>query len=858
MADVAGYILICFGEISRLKQVVEKKPEELQKEEDKEVDPLFAKLAKRQQAKKDLEAKEEAPKPISVTMFLTSIHDFLQAIEKMQDFDYTLAKLGILKADLEAEINQKEEKEVKEEVKKEEIKEEVKKAVEEKTDEEEIFGGEDDEAGSPRRDEEEGKQNFKDQQFPKAENQPKRQETKGRIKSPPEAKLLYSSDIEYENKVKTLNELDVIPDAPEKAKNAFGITIFILEQAFESRACDFLKFAFELFPDKDYMIITQPHVVPESSLLKNFTLVEKKAESTFSHVLYVLHKDSLLGPELRLRLADTPDYDKAKDFLQNLSDSKEMINNLYEVLVKKEASKQCFLTTLGDDIIGEAIITKDVNLPYYKSHFHIQEYMLLQEHERTGHKRLIMFVLNPIFEKSARFVLREIMRLSSSTCLYMELHENSVVPPIVSQLIYVKTRRFPHFLKMKWNHERSDLEEVKNFSKDQDGGDRDPVDEEESKFTLLMTTQRLLSEAKIVNNSRIVVVGSSDTGISFVERLLSLRYMQFTNITLLAPGGMIYLNVKDQSKNLKASSTSYTVEEIERLMLESRIKVINARMIDIDRQQKCVILHDESIIPYDILILTMGLQDNTLQSLKYVSRGIAPIPQDYLHVEGLISLDDPYLYQHLRDGGTIISMLSHRKKPEKCVIYGRHVNCLTLIQGLIKRGVRPSNITYAIPDLSEELETPTDEYSLNPKAFYDKDAEQMIFSNLQVLGVHVIKDVLLKKIEEDEKNTLTMAIFEKQGEMPAELAAKAEKNSEDEIEEDSKSGEEDKKEGAELNWREVKCECRVLFTSGHRDVDIDVFNALHNNSLVYNGRLVVDNNFQVLDFLSFFNKLIID
>lgn len=42
-------------------------------------------------------------------------------------------------------------------------------------------------------------------------------------------------------------------------------------------------------------------------------------------------------------------------------------------------------------------------------------------------------------------------------------------------------------------------------------------------------------------------------------------------------------------------------------MLETRVKVINARMIDIDRSDKNVILHDETVIPYDTLILTMGL-----------------------------------------------------------------------------------------------------------------------------------------------------------------------------------------------------------------------------------------------------------
>ena len=59
-------------------------------------------------------------------------------------------------------------------------------------------------------------------------------------------------------------------------------------------------------------------------------------------------------------------------------------------------------------------------------------------------------------------------------------------------------------------------------------------------------------------------------------------------------------------------------------MLEARVQVIDARMTDIDRSDKNVILHDGKVIPYDTLVLTMGIQDQTLASgnLHYVSQGI--------------------------------------------------------------------------------------------------------------------------------------------------------------------------------------------------------------------------------------------
>ena len=42
-------------------------------------------------------------------------------------------------------------------------------------------------------------------------------------------------------------------------------------------------------------------------------------------------------------------------------------------------------------------------------------------------------------------------------------------------------------------------------------------------------------------------------------------------------------------------------------MLESRVRVINARMVDIDRSDKNIIIHDDSIIPYDTLVMGMGI-----------------------------------------------------------------------------------------------------------------------------------------------------------------------------------------------------------------------------------------------------------
>ena len=75
-----------------------------------------------------------------------------------------------------------------------------------------------------------------------------------------------------------------------------------------------------------------------------------------------------------------------------------------------------------------------------------------------------------------------------------------------------------------------------------------------------MVTKKQLHSLKIENNTRIVVVGASDTGISFIESLLTLPRVQFTNITLLSPGGLVTQHVNSQKDYLRAMSTSYSLE----------------------------------------------------------------------------------------------------------------------------------------------------------------------------------------------------------------------------------------------------------------------------------------------------------
>ena len=93
-----------------------------------------------------------------------------------------------------------------------------------------------------------------------------------------------------------LADLNSLPMIPPDVHNAIAINLFCIDEKYESRSIDFLEYAFSLFPERDYIILTQPHIVNESILLQSFVQIPKKKNAIFDDVLYIFHKDALLAP----------------------------------------------------------------------------------------------------------------------------------------------------------------------------------------------------------------------------------------------------------------------------------------------------------------------------------------------------------------------------------------------------------------------------------------------------------------------------------------------------------------------------------------------------------------------------------
>ena len=225
----------------------------------------------------------------------------------------------------------------------------------------------------------------------------------------------------------------------------------------------------------------------------------------------------------------------------------------------------------------------------------------------------------------------------------------------------------------------------------------------------------------------------------------------------------------------------------------------------------------------------------------------------------------------------MVNILTDKKKVRNCVIYGRTLNTYCCIQGLLHRGVKPEQIILVIPKIECHVEESYDEpdretmYQDLPyiyqDAFEDPTIEEKLKECLVDMGIRIVTNAKLIEIIEDPEEGLESVLFKM-------LDIPDEEEDEDEIE-----GLEEKSEGQNSNMgsgdagtgeggsqaedgedeanlikhkkkrkkNENEIDCRVLITAGHRDVDQDVFHSIHNNGLVYNGRLIVDKSFQTTD-----------
>ena len=588
--------------------------------------------------------------------------------------------------------------------------------------------------------------------------------------------------------------------------NAFAVTLFCLDEVHDSRACDFLEHAFAQFPERDYCLLTLPPTSPESVLLSSFSQVPPRATSAFSHVLYIVHRAALLAalPQaLVVRRAGEGDFPRVAKLLESMAEDGKALKDDVKaseselaVAVGDNPTVVTFVAEIAKQIVAVAVLdrayssTDEIN--WIKARYHVDDFVLFKEHRARNQAFLKHFAINPIFQRSSRAVLQHAMRLYRKSMVYLRSYPGAPVPSVLPELVAVKPRQ---------------------LAQPAPGTPAPPPTkvEADGPFALSFLTHKLLSEPKIVNNARILVVGASTTSFACLETLLMVPYIHFTSVTLLAPGGL-QREASPAADAMPASASDYGAEELKQLGVGSRVRVVDGRLAALDRDSRCAILEGGSCIPYDYLVLGAGLQDATARRLGFspVRARDAPLPPPAAAGGGGGSaaalppaLEGSVFFLQGRGEVEALCAAVEANVAQSTVVYGAGLEAVCAVTGLLKRKMRPSRITLVRP-----APAPSGGSWLG-NAEIDATVEEQLTS----LGVTVLHGHTIERVQAGGKgDRLSAAVFTS----AADGAPKVLK-------------------------------CTLLGCADTPNVDTGVFSAVNSAELVYDGRLVVDLRFATVD-----------
>lgn len=260
----------------------------------------------------------------------------------------------------------------------------------------------------------------------------------------------------------------------------------------------------------------------------------------------------------------------------------------------------------------------------------------------------------------ARYIVKEIMRLFEKTVIYYESKPGEAIPAIViNQFVPVRPRaRAVPFKGQElslWKRRVRKIEEEEEESKEEskEGANEAWEPTPETGMALQFITKRLLTEPKIACNSKIVVVGASCAGISFIESMLFTPYLNFTNITLVCPYGLP--EGSDTVDGILPKDEDFPSRgRMVGLALANKIRVAGAEMVELDRDAKAIVLSDDSVLPYDVLVLASGRADASKKKVAGAGDG----------------LDGCFFLSDVRGAEEVKGAVKHLLKGEKVVVVG--------------------------------------------------------------------------------------------------------------------------------------------------------------------------------------------
>ncbi|XP_019568090.2 cilia- and flagella-associated protein 61 isoform X1 [Rhinolophus sinicus] len=588
------------------------------------------------------------------------------------------------------------------------------------------------------------------------------------------------------------------------ASSAFCIQLFCIDEKHEARSLDFMNFVFGLFPDKNFCLISLPHLTPEFVLIQNFVKIVPFNNCTLEQDLYVFHRAGLLKT-INIRLANLSDTPGVENLVSTLMLNKRIMEDLKHY---NEARRdpdgtplQAFVADVAEQIVGIAVIRNEMDVEYIRSHYNIEDFIYFSYHQREEHGHLYHFALNPIFRHYTRFFLKEILRLGYKSCLYYPIYPESRESKFQSSYAHSLTSALHYLVPVRPRRQIVYPLEKLGINAPSKAVSKAPLS-----YALNHTNRKLTLEPKITVNARIVVVGASNVGLSFLETLVFCSHLKFSNLTLISTHGLPGKKLLGtEQRKFLACDHCFNDKDHALMSLCSWVNVVVGRMTAIDRAAKHVVVSQEEIVLYDHLILCTG------QQYQVPCPTGADISQLLTNREIPNSSKQRYTgkvpcnHFTLNDEEDCLKALTWIRNNSiitegNVIVYGDTIDTYTTVEVLLNLGMKGSSIYLVQPPPTSTI-TCINNYSV----------ESAVEDALRAAGVTIYQEALLAQWNDGQNpDPIHSASFT-------------------------------------TPTKPFKLPCSLFFSFCEKNVDYETFKAINDACLVYDGRLVIDMNFHTND-----------
>ncbi|KAJ1340400.1 hypothetical protein BSLG_004993 [Batrachochytrium salamandrivorans] len=536
---------------------------------------------------------------------------------------------------------------------------------------------------------------------------------------------------------------DMIDQSDPQTFSAFCISMFCIESHHETRSAEFVRGAFLVFKEHEYCLISLPPNTSEMKILRHFSTVEPKESCDSPHNLYITNRYGL-GDLVTVRPGVLGDAESIDALLYELNNQANPISTIKDALkhdmLNEPSPVRVYIAETLDQIVGVVVLKTCVDPQPYIDQYQVEAYISPKCCPFSGKPIMLEhMLLNPLFEMQTRWVVQEVMRQADCPCLLYSADEDKKQDSATKrlalrELVPVRRRRVIQF--------PGNLRDGSPIA--------DPIP-----FNLQLITPTLLFEQRATINSRIVVIGDSDVGTAFLEKLV-----YFTHLKLIS------MNDICEPENLKYFSTSrcYTQMELKQMRLEYYVQVINSQASELDRESKLVKLSSGDVVHYDYLILCPDAQFNASKLDM-----------------GLGELGCVYSMTKSNDASIQKAIMNLNAESESMLaIFGNSIQAYATVEMLLHMDVSPSRIVLVDPFLESK-----------GSCFNDQAVESQVFKNIEKIGSHQTNELVHLPL------------------------------------------------------------VHLLIYSDEQSVDNNTFKLINDSFLVFDGRLVIDNQFRTNDPLIF-------